>query len=101
NPGFTVLPMHIIAEQRLVQLVHVRVVRKHNVRGEIERESVQLKRRAPASDCFILLREQRIATEVIRGTQGSWTRANDNDGRLLRNRVRGTRGLRGLRDIIV
>ena len=57
--------MHIVAEQHLVQLQHVRIVGKHDVAGMIEGEALVFDRAAPAADARVLVEQQRVLVEVI------------------------------------
>src|SRR5262249_29648922 len=78
DPGFTFLPVHIVTEQNFVHLVHIRVVREHDVPGVIERKPAVLDRPAAAADTIVLLDQQRVFTQMKGRAQARRTRAGYN-----------------------
>jgi hypothetical protein len=80
DPCLAVLPVHVVPEQPLVQLEHVRVVGKHDVAGAVEGEALVLDRAAPAADARVLLDQQAVAPRVQGGRQAGGARAEDHGG---------------------
>src|SRR6478672_652344 len=65
DPRLAILPMHVIAEEHLIELMHVRIIREHDVPGVIEREPLLLNGAAPTADAVILLDQYRVLAEMI------------------------------------
>src|SRR2546426_6727986 len=78
DPGLAILPVHVIAQQHLVELVNVRLVGEHDVAGVIESEAIDIDRAAPPADTAVLLQQKRVLAEVISGAQSGRTRAHYN-----------------------
>ena len=69
DPGLAILPVDVVAKQHLVELVHVRIVREHDVAGVVEREAIVFDRAAPAADAVVLLDQDRVLAEMIGGAE--------------------------------
>lgn len=58
DPGFPILPMHVIAEELSVELVYVRIIGEQDVPGVIEGETVLLNGPAPTADLIVGFQQQ-------------------------------------------
>ena len=80
--------MDVVAEQQPVEVLHVRVVGKHDVAGVIEREAGILDRAAPSADLRFALEHDAAGAVVIGRRQAGRARAQDH--------ARGTRDVAGV-----
>jgi hypothetical protein len=81
DPRLAILPVHVVAEQQLVQVPHVVVVREHDVPGVVEREAVRLDRATPAAHALGLLDQQRVLAQVICRAQAGRPGSHHDDRR--------------------
>src|SRR5690242_6017798 len=54
DPRLAILPVDVLPEQHLVELVYVRIGREHDVAGVVEGEAVDLEGAAPPADTLVL-----------------------------------------------
>jgi hypothetical protein len=80
DPCLTILPVHIVAEELAVKLVHIGIVGEHDVTGVIEREPVVFHRPAPTADRWMLFEQQTALAEMIRSAQAGRSRTNHDRG---------------------
>ena len=74
DPRLAILPVDVVAEQHLVELVHVRVVGEHDVAGVIEREALRLRSTGTSRRRVVLLDQNGVLAQVIRRAETRWAR---------------------------
>jgi hypothetical protein len=80
DPGLAQLPVLVLAQQHVIQLQDIRVIREHDMARMVEGEALVRNRAAPPADGRIAVEQQRVRSQMVgRGQAG---RSGPNDGRV-------------------